>query len=126
MPALRRRIVEALRRDRVPDGRDEDISATLAELREILGPGVQVALAAEPPRDGTISPPIRPGRRMARTRNGLLADLASDRVYRRRQAAWRLGGWDGDPAVVEALTTCPRPRGRVHEAHGGREPRARG
>lgn len=86
---LRARIVEALQRESVADPLDE------------YRGGWQ-------PAYGEIHPAIHPKRRTRPQLERLLADLTSNRVYARRIAASRLGGWDGDPAVVDALRVALR------------------
>jgi hypothetical protein len=83
------RISEALQRDRVADPIDEYRQGWV-------------------PPTGRIDPPMRPGRRTRRQLDRLLSDLESDRVYARRRAAVRLGGWDSDPEVVGALRVALR------------------
>jgi HEAT repeat protein len=86
---VRARIVEALQRESVADPRDE-----------YGGGGL--------PAYGQIDTAIHPKRRTRRRLERLLTDLTSNRVYARRIAASRLGGWDGDPAVVDALRVALR------------------
>jgi hypothetical protein len=86
---LHERIISALQREPVQDPLDHIRQGSL-------------------PRYGYIHPPWRPRRRTRRQLQRLLADLASDRVYARRKAASGLGGWDDDPAVVDALRDALR------------------
>ncbi len=86
---LRVQIIEALHREPVPNPLDADRQGWV-------------------PPYGHIDPPMRPRRRTRRQLERLFADLTSDRVYARRIAASRLGGWDGDPTVVEALQAALR------------------
>jgi hypothetical protein len=96
---VRTSIVAALRRDPVTPHQERWAEA----FRDMdFGPGVTIEVLT-PPADDGIWPPMRPGRRLAKSKAKLLADLASDRVYPRRIAATRLGGWDGDDDVVSAL-----------------------
>jgi len=86
-----RRISEAMLREPIPDAIDE--------LRRGWVPPI-----------GRIDAPLRPGRRTRRQLDRLLSDLVSDRLYARRLAASRLGGWDGDQAVIDALRVALRHR----------------
>ena len=98
---LRARIVDALKRHRVSDER-ENWRRLAEESADLFGPGYAVHVML-PPRDDEISEPWRPGRRLRKTKAKLLGDLASDRRNPRRIAAMRLGGWDGDDDVVKGL-----------------------
>ena len=99
---LRNRIIEALKHDPVEDSSEEETRRFIEEATDPFGPGVGVHVMM-PPRDDEISEPWRPGRRLRKTKEKLLADLASDRRNARRIAATRLGGWDGDADVVIGL-----------------------
>lgn len=101
----RSRIEEALKRDPVPDGREEELEHAMRTLQEALPEGVRIESHADP-GPGSLMPRFKPGRRTAKRRAKLLSDLASTRIYARRQAAVLLGGWDGEPAVVEALRSA--------------------
>ena len=100
---VRRAIVEALRRDPVPDPTRQTAERLAEELRSLF-PEARVETAGELPiRPGAIHPPSPVVRRGAKTRAKLLADLGSERVYARRIAATRLAAWTGEPEVAQAL-----------------------
>lgn len=100
---VRAAIVAALRRDPVPDASRPSPRQMLEEMQAML-PGLHVELAGGGPRPpGTIYPPYSVGRRVGKTRAGLLAELAGDKKSPRRIAAMRLGGWTGEAEVVKAL-----------------------
>ena len=86
---LRKRIVAALQRESVADPLNEDRGGWL-------------------PAHGHVHAAVRPTRRTRRQLELLLTDLTSNRAYARRIAASRLGGWDGDPVVVDALRAALR------------------
>jgi hypothetical protein len=100
---VRASIVAGLKRDPVTSERERYTD----EVGDLFGPGVSVEVMT-PPGEDEIGPRIRPIRRLAKTKAKLLADLASDRRYPRRIAATRLGGWAGDPDVVDALRVALR------------------
>ena len=101
-PTARGRIEEAMRRAPVPD-ESRPSPDELYEMLQQSFPEANVMIAHRVPEPGSLFPTFRPRRRTAKRRDQLLADLASKRHYPRRQAATLLGGWDGEPAVVEAL-----------------------
>jgi hypothetical protein len=100
---IRRAIVEALRREPVPDPTRPSPEQLLAETRELFPDAHLEIVGGWPIRAGTIHPPFPIGRRVAKTRAGLLADLAGGRVNARRIAATRLAGWTGEPEIASAL-----------------------
>jgi hypothetical protein len=99
---LRARIIAALKEDLVREPWEDERQRLTAEAQEMFGPSAEVHVMT-PPRDDEILEPWKAGRRLSKTKEKLLAELASDRRYARRNAASRLGGWDRDPDVVLGL-----------------------
>lgn len=101
-------IVEALQRDPVPDPTRPSWDELVRETEELFG--ADNVYAVPMPADDEIWEPLRPGRRTAKRRERYLADLRADRTFPRRRAAAALGGWDGEPEIVEALrAVCRHP-----------------